>query len=158
MKVSHVSFLALILGALVTLAPNSRGQDSPDAKDASKPDRPAAGQRERRGGPGGGGAAQIERISERLKLTDEQKTKLQPILREEAAKLRELRQDNSLSREQMRDKAREVREQYLAKMKPILSEEQLDQFKKMRQEGAARGPRGSRQGGDARTPADPAKK
>jgi periplasmic protein CpxP/Spy len=155
MKVSRVSFLAaLVLGALVAIAPNSRAQDS---KDTAKPDKPPAGQPQRRNGAGGGGAAQLDRIAERLKLTDDQKTKLQPILREEASKLRELRQDTSLSREQMRDKAKVIREQSTAKIKPILSAEQFADLKKMREEQATRGggQRGPRQGGDAKPPAYP---
>jgi Spy/CpxP family protein refolding chaperone len=94
-------------------------------------------------------------MAERLKLTDDQKTKLRPIYQEEMTKTRELRQDSTLTAEQKRDKMRELRTEYLGKMKPVLSTEQYDDLKKMREQGAGRGPRGVRQGGDAKPPAAP---
>jgi Spy/CpxP family protein refolding chaperone len=154
MKAVKLSFMtAVALSTLVALAPLSRGQDSKDNKDTAKPDRPPAGQPQRRGG---GGAQAFDRIAERLKLTDDQKTKLQPIFQEEMTKMRDLRQDTTLTAEQRREKVRELREQYLAKMKPTLTTEQFDQLKKMREQ-APRGPRGPRQGGDGNPPAAPEK-
>jgi Spy/CpxP family protein refolding chaperone len=144
MKLSQLSFLAaLALGALVAIVPNARAQDT---KDAAKPALPASGARSGRGG----GAAQLDRLSERLKLTDDQKTKLQPILKEEAAKLRELRDDKTVTEEQRPAKAREIRQQYLAKIKPILTTEQFDQLKKMREQN-----RGQRGGGGQRPAGEP---
>jgi hypothetical protein len=147
MKPIKLTFLsALALGAIVVTVPVSRAQDT---KDTPKPATPSQG--ERRGGPPG--AASFDRVAERLKLSDEQKTKLQPVWNEEMGKLRDLRQDQSLTQEQRRDKVKEIREQYLAKMKPVLTTEQYDQLKAMRQQAAGRGPRGVRQPGTA--PANP---
>jgi Spy/CpxP family protein refolding chaperone len=94
-------------------------------------------------------------MAERLKLTDDQKAKLRPIYQEEMTKTREVRQDTSLTTEQRRDKMRDLRQEYLGKMKPILTADQYDDLKKMREQGAGRGPRGVRQGGDAKPPAAP---
>jgi periplasmic protein CpxP/Spy len=105
-------------------------------------ERPGAGQRERAGQP------QIDRLAEQLKLTDEQKTKLQAVLREEATKMRELRQDTDLTAEQRRERVQKLREQTLAKVKPILPEDKFEQYKKLREQAAARGPRG--EGGQER--------
>src|SRR4051812_42261630 len=115
MKPAQFSLItAVALGTLVAFVPLSRSQDS---KDATKPDRPPAAQRERRpGGPGG--AQAFDRLAERLKLTDDQKTKLKPIFTEETTKMRDLRQDTNVTAEQRREKVRELREQYLAKIKP----------------------------------------
>lgn len=142
-KINLIAFAALSL--LVALTPLSRAQETP-GQDAARPERPARSAGERRGGAAG--ANQLERIAERLKLTDEQKTKLQPILREEAAKLRELRQDTTLAGEERRTKVREVREQFLAKMKPILSTQQFEELKKMREQAQNRGQRGGGQRGE----------
>jgi len=154
MKVSQMSLLAaLALGALVAIVPTSRAQDS---KDAPKPATPPSGQRQR---SGGGGANQMERLTERLKLTEDQQAKLKPIVTEETGKLRDLRNDTSLSSDQRREKAKELREQYLAKMKPILSTEQFDQLKKMREQARGQGgPRPPRQSGETHPPADADKK
>ncbi len=146
MNLSKSSLITALTLAFLAVAPMTRGQDSKDQKSDAKPERPAAGQRERRGP---GGANSFERVAERLKLTDEQKTKLQPIYQEEISKLRDLRQDTALTAEQRRDKVRELREQYLAKMKPILTTEQFEELKKSREGGMGRGPRGPRQGGES---------
>ena len=143
MKLSKISLLTALLGTLVAWAPFTNAQDNAGA---AKTERPAAGQRERRGGAAG--ANQFDRMAERLKLTDDQKAKLQPIVKEETAKIRELREDTSLTPEQRRDKVREVREQYLAKMKPILTTEQAEQLKKMREQTPGRAQRGPRATGE----------
>ncbi|MFO1500903.1 MAG: hypothetical protein U1G07_21365 [Verrucomicrobiota bacterium] len=145
MKLSRVSLIVAVLATVLT-APLSRAQDN---KDIAKPERPAA--RERRPGGGAGGANQFDRIAERLKLSDEQKTKLQPIFREEMTKLRDLRQDTALTAEQRREKVRTIREEYFGKMKPILTTEQADQLKKMREQ---QGPGGNRRGPQGNANAD----
>src|SRR5262249_23186442 len=111
----------LAVGALVALAPFARAQQ--DSKADTKPEQPAATQRPRRPAP-----SNVDAIAEKLKLTDDQKKQLQPILRDEAAKLRDLRQDTSLSNEERREKAKSIRDQSLAKIKPVLSEDQFDQY------------------------------
>jgi Spy/CpxP family protein refolding chaperone len=147
MKLAKRSLLtAVALGMLVAMAPFTRAQDNNSDNNNSSPKPPATGQRARRGG----GQNQFQRIADQLKLTDEQKTKLQPIFQEEATKLRDVRQDTNLSAEQKRDKSREIRDQYNAKIKPVLTADQYDQFKKLRQGGGGRPPRGP---GNPATPA-----
>jgi hypothetical protein len=143
MKVQRNVITAAALGLLVAFAPMSRAQQNDDN---ARRERPAAGQRERRGaGPAGENA--FNRMAEQLKLTDEQKGKLQPLYREELTKLRELRQDTALTPEQRREKSRTLREQYLGKMKEVLKPEQFEQLKKMREAQATRRPQGDRPGG-----------
>jgi Spy/CpxP family protein refolding chaperone len=128
---------ALALGAWVALTPMGRCEDNKD-KDTTDQNSPAVGKSVAKSRQ-----SQIDRMTEQLKLTDEQKTKLQPILKEETSKLRELRQDTNLTAEQRRDEVRELRTQYFAKVKPILSTEQFEQFKKSQQQ-TGRGPRGAK--------------
>lgn len=127
-------------GVLVALAPMSRAQDSQGNARADRPT--AAGQQRREARQAG--ANSFNRIAEQLKLTAEQKSKLQPILRKEAVALRELRQDTALTPEERREKVRTIRDQHLTEMKPILTTEQFGQLKKLREPGAARGARGER--------------
>ena len=139
MKLAKVSVMtALALGALVALTPMGRCEDNKD-KDSTDQTPATAGKSVTKGRQN-----QFQHMAEQLKLTDEQKTKLQPILKEEATKLRELRQDTNLTAEQRRDKTREIRTQYVAKAKPILSTEQFEQFKKSQQQTGSRGQRGAK--------------
>ena len=144
MKASKSSLITLFAALLVALAPSSQAQEERPAQDQPRRERPAGGDRERRGP--GGGANRFEQMAERLKLTGEQKTKLRPIFNEETAKLRELRQDTTLTQEQRRTKTREIREQYLGKMKTVLTEEQFAELKKMREQAPRGGQRGARRG------------
>src|SRR5689334_9690903 len=70
----------------------------------------------------------LQQISEELKLTDDQKEKLKPIFRDEAARLRELRNDKDLSREDRTAKVKAIRDDAAAKVKPILTPEQLEKW------------------------------
>jgi periplasmic protein CpxP/Spy len=150
MKLARISVLAaLALSGLVAFAPLLRAQDSKDDSTKNTPSQSTCGQRPRRTNQ----QNQFDRMAQQLKLTDEQKTKLQPIVKEENTKLRELRQDTSLTTEQRREKSRELRDQYTAKIKPILTAEQFEQYKKMGQQGGGRGQRagGGAQGGNSNT-------
>jgi Spy/CpxP family protein refolding chaperone len=73
----------------------------------------------------------LQQMAEELNLTPEQKEKVKPILQEEAQKLRALRQDASLSPEQKREKARELRQELVNKLKPILTPEQLEKWQRL---------------------------
>jgi Spy/CpxP family protein refolding chaperone len=77
-------------------------------------------------------AALRERMQEtarELNLTDEQKQKLQTIVREQMQKLRDLRRDTSLSREQKLAKLKAAREDLLAEIKKVLTPEQFEKWK-----------------------------
>ena len=112
----------------MALVPVSRAADN-DAKPADG--QPAARAR-------GAGRDRLAQVSEQLKLTDDQKEKLKPIFKEEATKLRELRDNKDLSREDRMAKAKEIREGLAAKIKPILTPEQLEKWNKLRSEGPRR--------------------
>ena len=119
-------FLILTMAAVPAL----RAEDAP----ADKPEQ----KRER--GPGGRGP-NLEQLAQDLNLTDDQKTKLGPILKEQMKKMQELRKDESLSQDQRREKGRTLREESQKEIEAVLTPEQAKKFAEMRQ----RGPRG---GGD----------
>ena len=126
MKVVQTVLMTVVLGSLMALAPASRAADN-DAKpgEAATPARGAVRDR-------------LQQVAEQLKLTDDQKEKLKPIFKEQATKLRELRDNKDLSREDRMAKVKEIRESLAAKMKPILTPEQLDKWNKLRSEGPRR--------------------
>lgn len=108
--------LAAIAGALC-LQPLAR------AADATEPAKPAGGDR---------AAAMRERmqdVAKELNLTDEQKEKLQAVIRGQMEKLRSLRQDTSLSAEDKREKVRAIREEIIAEVKNVLTPEQFEKWK-----------------------------
>lgn len=108
--------LAAVAGAL-SLQPLTR------AADTNEPVPPTAG-----GGPG----ALRERIQDtarELNLTDEQKEKLQTVIREQMEKLREVRQDNSLSPQEKREKSQAAHEGIAAEVKKVLTPEQFEKWK-----------------------------
>ena len=71
------------------------------------------------------GRPNLDRIAKELNLTGDQKTKLQAALADQLKQLRSLREDTSLATEDKRAKAREIHKATLAKIKEILTPEQL---------------------------------
>lgn len=148
---SHSLWSVLLLSASVALTPLALGADGAG-------ERPAAQQGERQGrGPGAAPGQrgqrmnvdeQIKQLAADLNLTEDQKTKLKPILQEQLDKSQKLRQDEALPREQRQEKMREIREATNAKIKAVLTADQYEKWQKQRQERMQRGPQG--QGGPQR--------
>ena len=126
MKPTKLTLLAVLLGSLLGI-PASRAADA-DPKPADKPDAKAAPARGDR----------LKSVAEQLKLTDEQKEKLKPIFQEERKKVRELRDNKDLSRQDRVAKLKEIREDVTSKIKPILTPEQLEKWNKLRSERPGR--------------------
>jgi len=132
MKTKTVLMAALVAGSLFAWNTAVRAQDSTNT--------PPAGQHGP-GGPGGPGAMRgrpgIEQIAKALNLTDDQKAKVKDILDSEIKQLKDLHADTTLSQDDRRAKMKSIREETTAKLKAILTPEQLEKFQKMR-----RGPGG----------------
>jgi len=73
--------------------------------------------------------ARMEETAKELQLTEEQRDKIRVILRENFAKLRDLRQDANLSQADRIEKAKEVREVIRAEFKKIMTPEQFTKWK-----------------------------
>jgi Spy/CpxP family protein refolding chaperone len=86
--------------------------------------------------PAGGKHAQLKNrlqtIAAELSLTDDQKQQLKPILKDEAQKLKTLRADTSLDRAQKRAQRKAIRQDFVAKVKPILTPEQIEKWQSLR--------------------------
>lgn len=125
----------MALGTLIAFAPMTQAQDKKAERKAAKASaksKVAAG--EKQAAP----RDRVKQIAEELQLTAEQKEKLKPIFKEEKEKLQAVRQDAALSREQKRAKTLELREAITAKVKPILTAEQLEKWKKAQAQGQQR--------------------
>ena len=79
----------------------------------------------------------------RMKLTPEQQTQVRPIILDELQKLKAVRDDMQAGSQRPRDrmqagrKMRAIESDTEAKLKPILSTEQMEEYKKMREERRA---------------------
>jgi protein CpxP len=76
-------------------------------------------------------AALRERIQDTVKelnLTEEQRQKLQVIVRAQATKLRDLRQDSGLSPAERRQKVQALREEITSQVKQVLTPEQFEKW------------------------------
>ena len=93
---------------------------------------PAAGMKEGKGpgpgGPRGERGDRLKHLSEMLGLTEEQKTKIGPILLEEAAALKAIYDDKAIEGPAKRVKAREVADSFSAKVRALLTPDQQAKF------------------------------
>src|ERR1041385_4408621 len=116
MKMHKFSLIAaLAMGSLMLCAWNSPAVETNTAPKAPRHGPPGVQQR-------------VERMATELKLTDDQKTKLTALLEDEAKKMRELRSDASLSKEDRGEKFRAMRAENDAKIKQILTPEQYEKW------------------------------
>ena len=81
------------------------------------------------------GGDRIEQLSDRLKLSDDQKTKVQQIFGDTREQLRALRRESEPRMDEIRRQADE-------RLQQVLTPEQWQQFQKMRSERERRGGRG----------------
>jgi len=84
---------------------------------------------------GGGPGNRIDDLAERLKLTPDQKTKVQEIFGDTREQLRAVRRETQPRME-------EIRRQADGRLQPVLTPEQWQQFQKMRDDRQRRGRRG----------------
>jgi len=118
---------ALAAGALLALNPLVRAEDKPTPPEG----RPPAGQR------GEMARERLARMTEELKLTDEQKPKVAALMKEQAETLRGLK---DATQEERREKMKAGRAEMEKKMKVILTPEQFTKWEKLRKERGPGGP------------------
>jgi Spy/CpxP family protein refolding chaperone len=118
MNITKHTLMALAtVAATLTLQPPARAADTSQPAPPTPGDRPAA-LRER-----------MQETARELNLTSEQTAKLQSIVRERTQKLRALRQDDSLSPEEKRQKLVAARAEIVSEVKKVLTPEQFEKWK-----------------------------
>ena len=85
---------------------------------------------------------QVKRLADRLNLSDDQQSKIKPILEDQRQQMTSLREDTSLSREDRMSKMRRIRESTTSKISAILNDDQKKQYEAMQQEMRSREGRG----------------
>lgn len=76
----------------------------------------------------------LQMLSEKLNLTDDQKTKLKPILQDQMRQMKAVHEDSSLSEEQKQAKVKSIHESFHDQINAVLTPEQQAKFKQMTQE------------------------
>jgi len=84
--------------------------------------------------------SRIKRMTTVLALTDDQKTKLRPLILDEIKKFKAIRADESLKETDRIQKEKEYRESAKPKFKAILSEEQFTKYEAMQSEKRGKSP------------------
>src|ERR1022692_2697995 len=111
---------ALIAGSMFAADVAVRAQDATNTPPAGAPP-----------GPGARGRMNFDNIATQLALTDDQKPKVKPVIEEMMQKNADLRKDTSVQGADRRAKMKEIRDAATAKLKDILTPEQLDKWTKM---------------------------
>lgn len=76
---------------------------------------------------------QLARMTDQLHLTKAQQAKIKPILEKQQKKMRALRQNDSMSRQERFAKFREIHQKTVAKIRPILTSKQQKEWQQMQQ-------------------------
>jgi Spy/CpxP family protein refolding chaperone len=133
MKLSRTTLAMIAVAGALALSPSSRAQTNT----------PPAGGRQQ----GGRGAdQQLAQLSEQLKLTDEEKTKVKTVLTDERKKIQDLRADTTLSQQDVRTKRQAIMQDTSKKMKEILTADQFKKYEEWLQQQRGRGGAGGANG------------
>ena len=123
MKIHKLSLMAAFMAVVLA---GSTALNAQEKKDTKRERPPGAGQREDMI------KQRLNRMAEELKLTETQKTKVEATLKEQAGKMRELR---DAAPEQRREKAQALRADVDKRMKDILTADQYEKWQKLRAQG-----------------------
>jgi Spy/CpxP family protein refolding chaperone len=113
MKMTKTIALAALVAGSLLAGTALQAQDAPKEKPAMH------------------GRPNADQIAKDLNLTDDQKTKVKAALKDQQTKMKALRDDKTLSKEDRQTKSKEIREATQAKIKEILTPEQLEKWQKM---------------------------
>ena len=130
MKSTKMTLIAaLAVGSLLTLSPALRADDSSTNTPPSTP--PAGGPSHGDRGAMRGRGQNFDALAERLNLTDDQKPKVRDILQAEREQMRDLWQNQDLSREDRMAKMKTIHDDTSAKLKNVLTPDQFQKWQEM---------------------------
>src|SRR5258708_7374169 len=98
---------------------------------AAEPDQPPPPSAE--GGGRGPRGDRLKMLVEQLGLTDDQKAKIKPIVQDEMAQMKAIRDDTTLDQDQRRAKFMEIMKKINDQIRPILTPEQQEKLDKMKE-------------------------
>ena len=83
--------------------------------------------------------AMLEHMSKELNLTDDQKTKIKPILEDQSKQMQDARQNTSASEQDRRAKMKQIHESTMTQVRPILTSDQQKKLDEMMSQRDERG-------------------
>jgi len=128
----HLTIAALTLGAALMAAPVLGMAQDNSAAPATTEQAPAQATGHRGHMRHADPAKRLDWMSKKLNLTEDQKTKLQPIFNDEFQQMKAVREDNSLTREQKRDKMKQIHETFHPQVMAVLTPDQQQKLEQMR--------------------------
>lgn len=126
-KVSITLFLLVLVAGMMALAPPSLAVQSA----------PAAQEHGAMGGSMMGPMTpenRLKMLTEKLNLTEDQQTKVKPILEDQSKQMKAIHDDTSLAPAEKQAKMKDLHESSIEKMNAILTPDQQAKWKQMRQE------------------------
>ena len=115
----RICFVWILLPGLAAVA-----QSRPSAAPGVAADAQTVGQKEF------DAAKELERMTNRYSLTQDQATKIQPILADQQTQVHQLGEDESLSNAAWAKEVQEVHRQTVSKIKPLMTDAQLSKYTK----------------------------
>lgn len=93
----------------------------------------------------------LDHMSKELNLTDDQKTKIKPILEEQMKQMQDARESTSGSQQDRRAKMKQIHENTMSQIRPILNSDQQKKLEEMMSRRGGRG-EGHQHSGDTSNP------
>lgn len=93
----------------------------------------------------------LDHMSKELNLTDDQKTKIKPILEEQMKQMQDARESTSGSQQDRRAKMKQIHENTMSQIRPILNSDQQKKLEEMMSRRGERG-EGHQHSGDTSNP------
>ena len=124
---SHKLLLSVLALVAFAAAPVLRAEDAPATPHAGAPEHK------------GPRFDRLKELTERLGLTDEQVAKIKPIIADEMAAVKALRQDTAVDKEAKKVKFMEIHKAHVEQMLPILTAEQQAKLKAGREKRKEKG-------------------
>jgi periplasmic protein CpxP/Spy len=121
-------FVLSVIAALTVVTPVvAQTQDSAENKSQQDTTQSSAQQQENV-------ESKLQQISQQLNLSEEQKTKLKPILQDEVDQLKALKSDTSVSTQEKFQKAKEIRASHKQQIDAILTPDQKQKWQQMKEQ------------------------
>jgi periplasmic protein CpxP/Spy len=125
--------MIMIRNALIAALALAGALSWPSQALGAQKDKPAQGQRPARF------RERMQNAVKELELSDEQKARLKPLWQEQAQKLRQLRQDKSLSAQEKKAQLKDLQKDFEPKLKEVLTDQQFEKWQKQQEEARQRG-------------------
>jgi periplasmic protein CpxP/Spy len=122
-----LALTAMAALSVVTPMVTAQTQDSAENKSQQDTAQSSAQQQEN-------AESKLQQISQQLNLSEEQKTKLKPILQDEVDQLKALKSDTSASSQDKLQKAKEIRASHKQQIDAILTPEQKQKWQQMKEQ------------------------